>query len=183
MSELRWRTPEDMHACIGVLAEVHKEDHYPANWPTHPDRWLTPGGLLEAWVAVSDGIIVGHVLLQDAASVDPHLTKAVDVPPDRLVFVSRLFVAPSARGHGVATQLLAAARWYASVRALCLTLDVADNCTAAIRLYEQAGWKRTGSTPVEWLTPNGEPALVHHYLSPGNPTPSGQDDLDGKPAG
>ncbi|HEY9475532.1 MAG TPA: GNAT family N-acetyltransferase [Mycobacteriales bacterium] len=179
MLELRRRTSDDMSACICVLAEVHEADHYPANWPTHPGRWLTPDGLLEAWVAVSGSTIVGHVVLQGGACVEPSLTRAVDVLPDRLASVSRLFVAPSVRGHGVATKLLAAAGRYASVRGLRLTLDVAENCTAAIRLYEQAGWKRTVSTPVEWLMTNGEPALVHHYLSPPNPTPFPQDGLGG----
>ena len=177
MLELRRRVSDDMDACIGVLAEVHEADHYPANWPTHPGRWLTPDGLLEAWVAASGSAIAGHVVLQDGAGVDPTLTNALDVPPDRLASVSRLFVAPGVRGHGVAGQLLATVGRYASVRALRLTLDVADNCTAAIRLYEQAGWTRIGSTPVEWLTTNGAPGSVHHYLGPTDLTASSQDGL------
>jgi len=54
-----------------------------------------------------------------------------------------LYVDPSARKHGVGTQLLSAAVEYArSVGAIRLTLTTATTNLPAQRVYEAAGWKR-----------------------------------------
>jgi ribosomal protein S18 acetylase RimI-like enzyme len=53
-------------------------------------------------------------------------------------------VSPAARGRGVGKQLLAdfEARVFADPRFHTITLEVYQDNPAAIRLYEQAGWKR-----------------------------------------
>ncbi|MGV9306663.1 GNAT family N-acetyltransferase [Nonomuraea sp. NPDC003727] len=143
--EIRDRTAADMDACIQTLSEVQAADRYPVDWPTDPGAWLTPERLLRAWIAVEAEAVLGHVALS------------------RDMEVTRLFVAPTARGRGVAAQLLDFVR--TAVRAP-LTLQVSSEGTAAIRFYERSGWRRVGSTRAAWLNAAGEPALLHHYVSP-----------------
>ncbi|MEU1026849.1 GNAT family N-acetyltransferase, partial [Streptomyces sp. NPDC005904] len=51
----------DLAACVEVLAQVHKRDGYPVNWPDRPADWLSGTAALGAWVAELDGRVVGHV--------------------------------------------------------------------------------------------------------------------------
>jgi len=176
--DIRRRTADDMKGSIASLAQVHGSDGYPVNWPADPSRWLTPSGLLDAWVAVAVESeagrtverVVGHVAIQDGAAAKPPPIGPVGIPPERLACVSRLFVAPAARGRGTAARLLDECARYAAGHRRRLVLDVVDDGRAAIRLYERAGWRRVASTRAEWLARNGERALVHHYVSPTDPT-------------
>ncbi len=143
---IRPRTPGDLEACVKALAGVHAADRYPVDWPDDPGGWLTPGGLERAWVAAEDGAVLGHV----------GLTADLEV--------TRLFVVPAARGRGLAELLLDAARAAAGGRPV--TLEVSSEGTAAIARYERSGWRRTGSSRATWLNAAGEPALLHHYVSP-----------------
>ncbi|MEW9550488.1 GNAT family N-acetyltransferase [Nonomuraea sp. NPDC050783] len=143
---IRPRAPEDLEACVRALAQVHPADRYPVDWPDDPGAWLTPRGLHQAWVAAEGGAVLGHA----------GLTRDLEV--------TRLFVVPAARGRGLAGLLLAALRDAAGDRPL--TLEVSSEATAAIALYERAGWRRTGSSRATWLNAAGEPALLHHYASP-----------------
>ncbi|MEU4327751.1 GNAT family N-acetyltransferase [Nonomuraea dietziae] len=85
---IRPRVQGDLAACVSVLRAVHEGDGYPANWPDDPEGWLTPTGMIQAWVATDGDEITGHVVLRGA---DPALPEA-----DGLV--ARLFVAAHARG-------------------------------------------------------------------------------------
>lgn len=154
---IRPRTGADLDACVQALAEVHAADRYPVDWPDTPARWLTPADLVRAWVAVEDGRVTGHVGL---AEVEPDV--AVSAGMSVAGAVTRLFVVPGARGGGLAARLLDAVLAEVSP----LTLEVSDEGRAAIALYERHGWRRLGSTRARWLNAAGEPALLHHYLSP-----------------
>ncbi|SDK64019.1 Ribosomal protein S18 acetylase RimI [Nonomuraea maritima] len=143
--EIRPRTPADLDACVEALAAVQVADRYPVDWPDDPARWLTPDGVTGAWIAVEDASVLGHV----AVTHDGEIT--------------RLYVAPSARGCGLATRLLDTV---ASAVRGPLRLQVSSEGTAAIACYERAGWRRTGSTRATWHNAAGEPALLHHYVSP-----------------
>ncbi len=79
---IRRRDDGDLDALVAVLAEVHTHSGYPHHWPADPARWLTPGDLTAAWVAEADGAIVGHAALCGRE-------------------ISRLYVAPAARGAGL----------------------------------------------------------------------------------
>ncbi|WP_214414839.1 GNAT family N-acetyltransferase [Sphaerisporangium fuscum] len=142
---IRPRTPEDLPACVEALAQVQDTDRYPVNWPEDPGGWLTPAELASAWIAEEAGAVLGHVgVTRDAE-------------------ITRLFVTPAARGRGLAVRLLDTVR--AAVRAP-LKLEVSSEGTAAIALYERSGWRRVGSSRADWLNAAGEPALLHHYVSP-----------------
>ncbi len=97
---IRDRTAADLPQCVAVLTEVHRLDRYPLNWPADPERWLSPTDALHAWVAKTErGSILGHVAVHRVCPATvPASTPAAEV--------SRLFVAPAARGYNVGTQLL-----------------------------------------------------------------------------
>ena len=60
---IRLRTDDDLGECVGLLETVESTDRYPAHWPDDPALWLSPKAMLGAWVAETDGRIVGHVAL------------------------------------------------------------------------------------------------------------------------
>lgn len=90
--------------------------------------------MLGAWVITTDdGLVAGHVVLTADASGG--------------ALVERLFVGPKATGGGLGRRLLDHAL---AIADRPVTLEVADNCHAAIALYHRAGWRETGRTPVDW---------------------------------
>jgi GNAT superfamily N-acetyltransferase len=91
-----------------VLADVHRFDRYPLNWPDDPHRWLSPPNVLRAWIAeTAPAAVIGHVAVHQA-------TSAADRAAMTTVEVSRLFIAPTARRHGVAIKLLGHVRQWAT---------------------------------------------------------------------
>lgn len=65
-----------------------------------------------------------------------------------LATILALFVAPWARGHGIAQMLLEYAETVARDHGIgVLQLDVRDTQDAAIRLYDKMGYKRWGTNP------------------------------------
>jgi ribosomal protein S18 acetylase RimI-like enzyme len=99
---------------------------------------LVPGRSL--FVARLDGMIAGSAQLirpprnNEAQAFSAQLTSS--------------FVAPWARGHGLARGLLAAVEQAARRAGIAiLNLDVRDTQQAAIRLYESAGYTRWGTHP------------------------------------
>jgi GNAT superfamily N-acetyltransferase len=149
VTSIRDRRPEDLDACVAALRLVHAADAYPSVWPSDPARWLKPRTLVHALVAADGPAVYGHLLL---CRTDVGLE------------ISRLFVAPSARGAGLARSLLAAARARAGDERL--DLEVADYNRNARALYERLGWQPLDSYRADWPAPNGEPALVHRFTHP-----------------
>ncbi|MFE6743498.1 GNAT family N-acetyltransferase [Streptomyces tubercidicus] len=156
---IRRRHNGDLDACVAVLAEVHTHSGYPHHWPDDPARWLTPDGLTAAWVAETDGRIAGH-----AALCGPE--------------VSRLYVAPAARGAGLGARLLRAVETEAAARGLRPVLEVKTTDASAIALYERLGWRRRGTERQDWG--GGEWVMVHRYeAGAGRPA----DAVAGEPGG
>lgn len=67
---VRPRTDDDVEACVRVLAEVHRRDGYPVNWPARPGEWLSQETALGSWVAELHGRVTGHVSLSRSAEGD-----------------------------------------------------------------------------------------------------------------
>lgn len=125
-----------------MLAEVHGHDGYPVNWPDLPEAWLTPPSLVASWVAELHGRVAGDVVLSRSGGGDaaPGLWSArTGTGTDATAVVSRLFVAPWARGHGIGALLMARAVTEAKGRGLHPVLDVVASDTAAAALYERLG--------------------------------------------
>jgi ribosomal-protein-alanine N-acetyltransferase len=143
---------------------VYAFDCYPATWPIDAAAWLTPNGILQAWIALRGSSIVGHVV---AGAVDdredPHLAISSHRRPSEMAEVKRLFVAPAARGTGIVELLLDTSTSYARARALHPVLEVAADHAAAIRCYERTGWRRTGSHNATWQRASGARPLLHQY--------------------
>ena len=150
---VRYRADRDLGACAGVLAEVHDRDGYPVDWPERPGAWLTPPSLVAAWVAELDGRIAGHVGLARSGAGDaaPGLwSDRTGVGVDRTAVISRLFVAPGARGRGLGAALLNRAGAEARRRGLHPVLDVVASDTAAAALYERLGWEFLAAVEQRW---------------------------------
>jgi GNAT superfamily N-acetyltransferase len=120
---------------VTLLREVHESSGYPINWPADPTLWLTPPNALGCWVITVNAEVAGHLAVSQSNST---------------ALVERLFVDPKQTGQGLGRKLLDHARHIAAEHQLDLTLEVADNCTAAIALYRRAGWRETARTPIAW---------------------------------
>lgn len=129
---IRRRTARDLPDCVRLLHEVHLHSGYPLVWPEDPAGWLTPDGLTAAWVAEDGaGGVAGHAALCGR-------------------LVSRLYVAPSARGRGLGGALLRRLEQAAAARGLRAALSVHATGTDAIALYERHGWRPVATREEEW---------------------------------
>ncbi|OIV37526.1 hypothetical protein BIV57_10390 [Mangrovactinospora gilvigrisea] len=162
-SAVRPRTPADLPGCVAALAAVHEASRYPVAWPSDPTRWITTAATRHAWVAEAGGAVAGHAALT-ATSAD--LAAAAGLPADELGSVARLFVAPAARGRGLAAALLDVCEAAARADGRRPVLEVESSAAAAIRLYERAGWRRVSTRAASWTAPTGSPAVMHAYLAP-----------------
>jgi GNAT superfamily N-acetyltransferase len=69
---------------------------------------------------------------------------------DLTAVISRLFVAPQARGHGIGALLIGEAVEEARRRGLHPVLDVLASDTAAATLYERLGWELMATVEQRW---------------------------------
>ncbi|MFJ2771682.1 GNAT family N-acetyltransferase [Streptomyces sp. NPDC087300] len=168
----------DMDACVELLAEVHEGDGYPVNWPADPADWLAGRAPLGAWVAELDGRIVGHVRLSrvGADDVAPVLwSERAGVAVDASAVVSRLFVSPGARGHGIGALLMARIGREALGRGLHPVLDVVSTDSPAVVLYERLGWELLDVVEREWGP--GNRVALRCYAAPSPDAPSARGTL------
>ncbi|MEU3725500.1 GNAT family N-acetyltransferase [Streptomyces sp. NPDC031705] len=101
----------------------------------------------------ADGAVAGHVGLCRSGPGDsaPGLwSRRTGVPVERVAVVSRLFVAPGARGHGIGALLMARAVREARELGLHPVLDVVASDTAAAALYERLGWSLLATVEQRW---------------------------------
>ncbi|MFJ4922875.1 GNAT family N-acetyltransferase [Streptomyces sp. NPDC088725] len=164
---IRRRAAGDLDGCLRVLAEVHESDGYPVNWPQRPADWLAPESQLAAWVAELDGRTAGHLALSPAGAGDAApalLSGRTGARTEDIAVVTRLFVSPSARGHGLGALLMAQAEREARERGLHLVLDVVTFDAAASALYERLGWKLLGVAEQRWSA--DQTVQVRCYAAP-----------------
>ncbi|MES9504935.1 GNAT family N-acetyltransferase [Streptomyces sp. NPDC000609] len=164
---IRRRDASDLDECVEVLAEVHAGDGYPANWPDRPGAWLTQPAPYASWVAERNGHVVGHIGLSRSGAGDaaPAVwSRRTGAPAEDTAVISRLFVSPSARGHGIGALLMARAVQDARERALHPVLDVLASDTSAAALYERLGWSLLATVDQQW-SPT-QTVTVHCYAAP-----------------
>lgn len=148
-SVVRPRSEDDLPACAAVLVAVYEADGYPVEGVAEPEAWLTPTGLLQAWVAELAGEVIGHVCLTEPTDTDAAATVFRRTPEGSaadIAVLGRLFVHPEARGHRAGELLTRTAMNHATTHGLRLVLDAMEKDQAAIRLYERLGWHRIGTT-------------------------------------
>lgn len=144
---VRPRESRDLAEAATVLTTVHESDGYPVEGVKNPEAWLSPEGLLAAWVAELDGNVVGHVAInspQPGEEVARLWRKKSGYDDSDIGVLARLFVAREARTASAGKRLMEAATAYAQERHLRLVLEVLTKDAAAIRLYERLGWQRIG---------------------------------------
>ncbi|MGY4918033.1 N-acetyltransferase family protein [Streptomyces sp. 900116325] len=144
---IRPRETSDLPKAAIVLSAVHESDGYPVEGVEDPQAWLSPDGLLAAWVAELDGKVVGHVAInspQPGEEVARLWKEKNGVDNSQIAVLARLFVASEARKGSVGKRLMDAAEAYARTSKLRLVLEVLTKDAAAIRLYERLGWQRIG---------------------------------------
>ena len=163
--QMRMRREDDLASCVATLRGIHNVSGYPAHWPDDPAGWLCPPGLMAAWVAEQDGVVVGHVGLVRGAQADC-LLRATGRDAHELAGVVRLFVDPAARRMGHARELLDTAVAHAVSGNLVAVLDVVDGARAAIALYEQSGWRLVGRESATWSMPSGFTPTLRYYVRP-----------------
>jgi GNAT superfamily N-acetyltransferase len=158
---IRDREAADIDLCVQALAAVHETSGYPTNWPADPGRWLTPSGIIRAWIAATGELpVAGHLLLRKF----PASTPGEDTPGEDAVEVSRLFVVPAARRRGVALALLEKSMHWAEANDRDLVLDVTDDLRAARALYARTGFRLADTALADWTTPDGQPVILHRYV-------------------
>jgi len=164
---VRARSDADIDACVELAAEVHARDGYPRYGADDLPGFLVLADALGVWVAVNDGVIVGHVALRPGAQ-PPAIIEVASTflarPAEELCSVTRLLVAPSARRLGVGVLLLDTVTRAAVARGLVPVLGV-DEGTGAVAFYERRGWRRVEALTVR--TPAGEDIVQVVYVAPG----------------
>lgn len=167
---IRTRTAVDLPGCVKILAEVHTRDGYPMLGHHVSEVWLTeldgPDGA--AWIAELDRAVVGHAQIRSGIDWPTSRFESTEsaASPEEFLGLSRLFVAPVARGHGVAGRLLDVVDAHARRVDRPLALDVVEKNATAVALYERRGWQMVGRSEADWFGPDGPHPWVRHYVGP-----------------
>lgn len=107
------------------------------------------------FVARLDGVICGTCQLIRPRGNNEAQSHAVHLTTN--------FMAPWARGHGLAAQLVNAAETYARKEGFSvINLDVRETLTEAMRLYEMMGYRRIGEHPA-YAHVNGRVIKGYYY--------------------
>ena len=159
---IRARQPGDLPELVRVLRKVHLADGYPGGWPADPLAFVEHADPLGAWVAETDGQVVGQVLL---CSLQPG--NAWNAAPGcDLVEIKRLFVSPSAWGLGLAQQLMQAALAESARRRGQAVLETRADNEAANRFYQRGGWRLAGTARATWTDADGRHPRMQRYTAP-----------------
>lgn len=145
--EIRPTVPADLDDLADALIQVHSTDGYPVEGVADPQAWLHLPAALGQWTALLDGTPVGHVGMTRPAHGDAAPTMLAEregAPRDDIAVLVRLFVAPAARGQGLAGHLVDKVERHARSLHLRLTLNVMQKDQSAISLYKWRGWSILG---------------------------------------
>lgn len=166
---IRDRRPSDGPPLEAIAIETHRLDGYPKYLPGDLRSFIVDPEALGAWVAVDGADVIGHVALHHRTVPEVmDVIAGTGLEEDGVAVVARLLVTPAARRRGIGRTLLEKATAEAYDRGRRAALDVVEEHTAAIRLYEHCGWTRIGR--VDWELPGGLPLREFVYLSPRLPS-------------
>jgi GNAT superfamily N-acetyltransferase len=163
----------DANACLELARLTHEVDGYPKYLPDDLDAFVNNPAEMAAWVAESACRLVGHVAVHGATGdpASPVASSETGLAAEEMLVIARLMVHPKARRKGVGRQLLDAATSYAATRQRMPVLDVLQESSAAIALYEDLGWRCAGPLV---LPLHGHPALqLWVYVGPSRRKPQG----------
>jgi GNAT superfamily N-acetyltransferase len=161
---IRPRSQGDIATLVHLADAVRAVDR----WPPHrcgTTRHFIAGTVpLLALVADDHGLAIGHVALHERSAPEVIVialaSDALNIGPDQLAVVARLFVEPGRRRQGVGRALLNAAVEAAAGLGRHLILDVWAELDDAIALYERGGWRRLGEVSFAFTSSCG-PECLH----------------------
>jgi GNAT superfamily N-acetyltransferase len=164
--EVRFRRDSDLPTLATVLQAVHKTTGYPVIGIDNPVPFIATQDGLQAWVALLDSRIVGHVLLTHPSEEDMAVKAFVEQGGQlgKVASLARLFVDPSAGGKGLGKMLINGAVKWAADEGMKLVLYVLDKDSSAIGIYEKLGWVRIGEGVFE--NAEGTVWTAYSYVSP-----------------
>jgi len=156
---IRPRRAGDVPALVDVLMGQQSLTRYPFRdpLPVPPEQFLHADDALAAWTAEVGGRPVGHVCRvrsprgPSADEMNQACARAHGCSLDEIGWLSTLFVDPAARGLGIGRALVDAVVDDMRARGLRPCLEVLPVHSAALALYEDAGWQEVLRLRPEWL--------------------------------
>ena len=163
---IRTRRQVDRDTLLRLARQVHDNDGYPIYLPSDLGAFIYSHDALAAWVAESDGEIIGHVALHRSSwdDVMQLARQSTGLADNQLAVVARLLVTATYRRQGVGAALLDHATDHARHLGLRPILDVATVYTPAVGLYERSGWSRLGT--VKFPLPEDGTVDEYVFLAP-----------------
>jgi ribosomal protein S18 acetylase RimI-like enzyme len=131
--QIRSYRPEDREGFARLVSEVLSEYGFTVDPVLEADLDDPQHAYGAVWVATDEGEVIGSVAI-----------RALDA--GQVAELKRMYLKPAYRGRGLGRSLLAQAiEWAGSQRCQSIVLDTSTTMTAAQRLYETAGFTRTGT--------------------------------------
>ncbi|CAK9783822.1 acyl-CoA N-acyltransferase [Cutaneotrichosporon oleaginosum] len=165
---IRTRTSADIPALCDLLVKQRPASGYPELWPLPmplPD-FLQRDHEDGAWVALLDGMIVGHIATAEVveategrgapgrsgstAGLGAAWAAAYGCPMERLRCVGTLFADAEYARSGIGSALLAAATEDVVARGLLPVLDCIKENVHVVEFYKRRGWVVIGEQRAPW---------------------------------
>ncbi|KAK3071113.1 hypothetical protein LTR53_009247 [Teratosphaeriaceae sp. CCFEE 6253] len=176
MATVRPRTEADFEPLSDVIRATHAKTGYPLEGLPDARAFIIDDSapLAQAWVAVFEGKIVGHIAINVAVPDCPAVStwRAQGNKEERLAVVSRLFVDPNATGasRGVTKGLINAVTAWSQEHETRLIMYVviwsAVRALMAEVLTARQGWLKYGDSV--YHSPDGWSKQVFCYAQPLN---------------
>ncbi len=136
---VRQATPADLAALVRLMTDFYAESgfHLDADRATQAfRRLLNDERLGRVWLLREGGRDTGYLVVTLGFSMEYG---------GHVAFVDDLYVVPDARGRGLGTAALEAARGFCTARGVrALHLEVGADNAPALRLYPKAGFRPSG---------------------------------------
>jgi GNAT superfamily N-acetyltransferase len=172
--KIRLRLPSDLPSCASLLARVYEKDRYPIQGVSNAIEFLSSPSTLASWVAVAEASpesassnngtqdenpqILAHISLSlpPPTSPDPAVILWRSQNSQPVAVLERLFVDPTARGQGLAENLIRTVTEEAGKRGLRCVLFALVKDVGAMRLYGRVGWNEFGREMYGYEDAEGE---------------------------
>lgn len=166
--QIRPRSDDDLPALVEALEDVYSTDGYPIEGTAAAVSFLTPAGLVEAWVAVSAGVAVGQIAVVSGGQGHHDAVRAwVDLPgsggrAESTAVAARFFVRKHARGYGLGRALIEKTCLWARQNGMRIVMNVLAKDQDAMSLYEKIGFRRFGEG--EYKYDEGKRSTQYFYV-------------------
>lgn len=149
--KVRSRRASDLRGCVRLLYQTYSADHQAAAIPQNPATWLTPDGLLGAWVVRQQAFFVGHVAVTRVGEggLALRLRELTGHEPQRIGLVTRLLLRPEAdsASDGVGPRLLQTAAAAIRKRGLVPVASAEAAPDHVLAAFDSADWQLVGIYP------------------------------------